>query len=101
MGRGERVQGVVAQDGARVLHSQTPCVVLLFQRLINRADRKSQVRQCLDFCLADFLSSMAYESAERKPKHCLTRDFLSALLINIPSYEWQNTQRTTVWIATD
>ena len=46
-----------------------------------RADRKShaQVRQCLGFCRADFWSSLAYASAEQKPKHCLTWDFLSAL----------------------
>ena len=44
-----------------------------------RADRKSQVRQCLGLCTADFWSSFAYESAEEKPKHCLTWDFLSAL----------------------
>ena len=31
-----------------------------------RADKKSQVRQCLSFCTADFLSSFAYESAEQK-----------------------------------
>ena len=48
---------------------------------INRADRKSQVSQCLGFCTADFWSSLAYESAEQKPKHCLTPDLLSALKI--------------------
>ena len=37
---------------------------------IIRADRKSQVRQCLGFYTADFWSSLAYESAEQKPKHC-------------------------------
>ena len=37
-----------------------------------RADRKSQVRQCLSFCTADFWPALAYESAEQKPKHCLT-----------------------------
>ena len=45
---------------------------------INRADRKSQVRQCLCFCTADFCISFAYKSAEQKRKHCLTWDFLSA-----------------------
>ena len=40
-----------------------------------------QVRHCLGFSTADFGSSLAYESAEEKPKHCLTRDFLSALTI--------------------
>ena len=38
----------------------------------NRTDRKSQVKQCLGFSTADFLSSLAYESAEQKPEHCLT-----------------------------
>ena len=28
------------------------------------------------FCTADFWSSFAYESAEQKPKHCLTPGFL-------------------------
>ena len=46
---------------------------------IIRADGKSQVRQCLGFCAADFLSLLTYESAEEKPKHCQTWDFLSAL----------------------
>ena len=39
---------------------------------IIRADGKSQVRQCLGFCSADFWSSLAYKSAQQKPKHCLT-----------------------------
>ena len=30
-----------------------------------RADRKSQVRQCLGVCKADFWSSLVYESAEQ------------------------------------
>ena len=34
--------------------------------IISRADRKSQVRQCLGFCTADFCSLLAYESAEQK-----------------------------------
>ena len=33
----------------------------------NRADKKSQVRKCLGFLTADFLSSLAYESDEHKP----------------------------------
>ena len=45
-----------------------------------RGGRKSQVRQCLGFWTADFWYSVAYESAEQKPKHCLTWDYLSALL---------------------
>ena len=39
-----------------------------------RADRKSQVRQYLGFCTAYFLSLLAYESPEQKPKHCPTLD---------------------------
>ena len=35
-------------------------------RWMSRADRKSQVRQCLVNCTADFWSSMASESAEQK-----------------------------------
>ena len=46
----------------------------------NRADRKSQVRHGFVFCTADFWSAFAYEPAEEKPKHCLTRDLLSALV---------------------
>ena len=41
-------------------------------RVMIRADRKSQVGQGLGFCRADFLSSLAYESTEQKPQHCLT-----------------------------
>ena len=41
-----------------------------------RADWKSQVRDCLDFCTAEFLSLFAYESAEQKPNHCPTWDIL-------------------------
>ena len=44
-----------------------------------RTDRKSQARQCFGFCTAVFRISLAYESAELKPKYCLTWDFLSAL----------------------
>ena len=39
---------------------------------MSRADWKSKVRQCLGLCTADFWSLLAYESAEQKPKHCLT-----------------------------
>ena len=48
--------------------------------LFTRADRKSQVSQFLGFCTADFWPSYANESAEQKPKHFLTWDFISALL---------------------
>ena len=37
--------------------------------------------QCWVFLIAIFWSSLAYESTEQKPKHCLTWDFLSALII--------------------
>ena len=40
--------------------------------LTTRADRKSQVRQCLGSCPDGFWSSLAYESPEQKPKPCLT-----------------------------
>ena len=33
------------------------------------------------FCKADFLSSLAYESAEQEPKHYLTPGFLIPLLM--------------------
>ena len=35
------------------------------------------------FCTADFLFPLVYESVEPKPKHCLTWDFLSALLLSL------------------
>ena len=38
------------------------------------------------FCTADFWSSLAYESAEQKPKHCLTPGYLIPLkIIDLPS----------------
>ena len=100
------------------MQTKWACRVNSLRSEISRADRKSQVRQCLGFCtaallfslayesaeegisiwpvtgyhqtdrksqvrlsLADFLSSLAYESAVEKPKYCLTWDFLSALEI--------------------
>ena len=49
------------------------CAVRRGRKVISRADSKSQVRQWLGFCTADFWSyESAYESAEQKPKHCLT-----------------------------
>ena len=51
--------------------------------IISRADRKSQVRQCLGFCTAELWSRLAYESAEQNLKHCLTWDFLSALILTL------------------
>ena len=49
-----------------------------------RSDRKSQVKQCLSFCTADFWSLLAYESAVQNPKHCLTCDFHLALVSTQP-----------------
>ena len=34
--------------------------------------RSLKLGQCLGFCKANFSSSLAYESAVHKPKHCLT-----------------------------
>ena len=55
---------------------------------MSKADGKSQVRQCMGFCTADFWSPLAYESAEEKPKHCLTWYFLSALLMGREIAAW-------------
>ena len=49
--------------------------------VIYRGIRNPGVRQCLGFCPADFWSSLAYESDEQKPKHCLTPGFLIPLVI--------------------
>ena len=46
----------------------SPLVKLTHFHLINRADRKSQVGQCLGFSTDDCFASSA-ESAEEKPKH--------------------------------
>ena len=48
---------------------------------------ESQVRKCLGFCRSDICSSLAYESAEQKHKHCLTWDFLSALVMYLRRHE--------------
>ena len=48
-----------------------------------RGIRNPGVRQCLGFCTADFLFSLAYESADQKPKHCLTPGFLIPLYITM------------------
>ena len=58
------------------------CVELHDAEPRTRAERKSQVRQCLVFCTADFWFSLAYESAEQKPKHCLTPGFLIPLTVS-------------------
>ena len=49
--------------------------------LMFRDIKNPGVRQCLGFCIADFWSSLAYESAEQKPNHCLTPGFLIPLLM--------------------
>ena len=42
-------------------------LVLFEADMITSGSEKSQVRQCLDFCTADFLSSSANESAVQNP----------------------------------
>ena len=49
-----------------------PEMIAIVESVIAIADMKSRVRQCLGFCTADFLSLLAYETGEQKPKHCLT-----------------------------
>ena len=49
--------------------------------------KEDKVRQCLDFCKADFRSWLVYESAIQKPKHNL---FLFALLVNNQVRELNN-----------
>ena len=46
---------------------------------MSRGIRNPGVRQCLGFSTSEFWSSSAYESAEQKPKHCLTTGFLIPL----------------------
>ena len=55
-----------------------PPIILGEWNFMNRADMKSQ----MGFCTTDFLFSLAYESAEQKPKHCLTWGFPSGLFMN-------------------
>ena len=45
-----------------------------------RGSEKSQVRQCFDFCTADFKSSVTCKSAVQEPKHCLIWLFSLRLL---------------------
>ena len=52
------------------------CMHVFIGKDIGRGIRNPGVKQCLGFCTADFWSSLAYESAEQKPKHCLTPGFL-------------------------
>ena len=66
-----------------------PVNLLLFENLytlehyslINRADGKSHVRQYFGFCAADSEANEDQKSAVQLTKHCLTWDFLSALLM--------------------
>ena len=62
----------------------------LFRQLlvVIRGIRNPGVRQCLGFCTADFWSSLAYESAVQKPKHCLTPGFLIPLVVMTKSVGW-------------
>ena len=50
-------------------------------RIMSRGIRNPGVGKCLGFCTTDLWSSLAYESAEQKPKHCLTPGFLIPLII--------------------
>ena len=56
--------------------SPLPPLLFLHASLKTRGIRNPGVRQCLGFCIADFWSSLAYKSAEQKPKHRLTPGFL-------------------------
>ena len=47
--------------------------------ILYKGCKKEQVRQWLEFCTADFWSSLAEESAVQKPKYGLTWYFLSVL----------------------
>ena len=52
----------------------------------SRADRKSQVRQCLGFCTADFCSPLPMNQLLQKSQHCLAWDFSlpQKMIINTP-----------------
>ena len=50
----------------------------------------------LGFCIADFWSSLAYESAEEKLKHCLSPGFLIPLVIRSCRLT-----RAPPWVASD
>ena len=58
-------------------------VCLQFYSITTRNIRNPGVWQCLGFCTADFWSLLANESAEQKPKHCLTPGFLIPLITTI------------------
>ena len=46
--------------------------LVIIAAVMARGISNPEVRQCFGFGTADFSSSLAYESAEQKPKHCLT-----------------------------
>ena len=76
-------------------------LLCVFVGHMTRGDRKSQVRPCFCFCTADFLSLLAYESAEQKPKCCLTWDFPSALLMTFvvkKLYVYVTKLKISTWI---
>ena len=54
---------------------------IIIMIVISRGSEKSQIRQCLGFCTAEFWPLLVYESAVQKPKHCLTWDFSLPLVI--------------------
>ena len=49
----------------------------------------------MGFCTADFLSSLVNESAEQKPKHYLSLDFPSTLLMTATRYTLVKLDTTT------
>ena len=67
--------------------------------VIARGIRNPGVRQCLGFCSGDFWSSLAYESAEQKPKHCLTPGFLIPLMVmdSWSCFVWACTRIQYLW----
>ena len=68
---------------ARHARATRAIYVLLCHTQWMRDDRKSQVRQCLDFCSAISYANVDQKSAVQKPKHCLTWNFLSALVMHM------------------
>jgi len=74
------------REANHLLHALSVSVCCAF---IIRGSEKSQVRQCLDFCTADFLSSLGCESAVQKPKHCLILYFSLPLFIHYTLYNIQ------------
>ena len=48
---------------------------IIIMIVISRGSEKSQIRQYLGFCTAEFWPLLVYESAVQKPKHCPTWGF--------------------------